>query len=132
MTARSCVIQISAVPDSRAKRLHLGEDLRLDGDVERGGRLVGDQEQRPVQQRNRDRDPLAHAAGELVRIGVQPLVAATRCRRPRARRARAPRAARCDTRSCAVMASIIWVSMRSTGLSVIIGSWKIMAMLRPR
>ena len=26
--------------------LHLGEDLRLDGDVERGGRLVGDQQRR--------------------------------------------------------------------------------------
>ena len=29
-----------------------------------------------------------------------------------------------------VTASIIWVSMRSTGLSVIIGSWKIMAISR--
>ncbi len=58
----------------RAQRLHLGEDLRLDGDVERGGRLVGDQQQRPVQQRDRDGDALAQAAGELVRIGLQPLV----------------------------------------------------------
>src|ERR1700736_613708 len=49
----------------------------------------------------------------------------------RAARARA-RAARCDTRSCAVIASIIWVSMRSTGLSVIIGSWKTIATFAPR
>ena len=66
-------------PDQRGagvggERLHLGEDLRLDGDVERGGRLVGDQQRGPVQQRDRDRDALAHAAGELVRIGVEPLV----------------------------------------------------------
>ena len=45
-TARSCVIQISAVPVSAAELLHLGQDLRLDGDVERGGRLVGDDQRR--------------------------------------------------------------------------------------
>ena len=44
------------------------QDLRLDGDVERGGRLVGDQQLRPAGQRHRDHDALAHAAGELVRI----------------------------------------------------------------
>ncbi len=31
-------------------------------------------ERRPVQQRDRDRDALAHAAGQLMRIGGQPLV----------------------------------------------------------
>ena len=41
-TARSCVIQISAVPVLRAQLLHLDRIWRLDGDVERGGRLVGD------------------------------------------------------------------------------------------
>ena len=89
-TARSWVIQISAVPDSRAQRLHLGEDLRLDGDVERGGRLVGDQQQRPVQQRDRDGDALAQAAGELVRIGFQPLVGRRDADRGAAPRAPAP------------------------------------------
>ena len=50
------------------------EDLRLDGDVERGGRLVGDQQFRLAGQRDRDRDALAHAAGELVRILRQALL----------------------------------------------------------
>src|SRR5438128_7993114 len=44
------------------------ENLRLDGDVERGGRLVGDDELWLAGQRHRDHDALAHAARELVRI----------------------------------------------------------------
>ena len=44
------------------------EDLRLHGDVERGGRLVGEQQRRLAQQRHRDHDALAHAAREFVRI----------------------------------------------------------------
>src|SRR5215470_3849419 len=53
---------------------------------------------------------------------------------PTARKAAADRAraADHDTFAWAVIASIIWVSMRRTGLSVIIGSWKIIASLRPR
>jgi len=50
------------------------EDLRLDRDVERGGRLIRDQELRLAGQRYRDRDALAHAAGQLVRILRQPLL----------------------------------------------------------
>ena len=46
------------------------EDLRLHGDVERGRRLVGDQQLGVVDERHRDHHALAHAAGELVRIGV--------------------------------------------------------------
>ena len=46
------------------------EDLRLDGHVERGRRLVGDQQLRVVGQRHRDHRALAHAARELVRVGV--------------------------------------------------------------
>ena len=49
------------------------EDLRLDRHVERGGRLVGDQEFRFARQRDRNRHPLPHAAGELMRILRQPL-----------------------------------------------------------
>ena len=45
-------------------------DLRLHGDVERGGRLVGDQHLGVVGDRHRDHHPLAHAAGQLVRVGV--------------------------------------------------------------
>ena len=39
----------------------------LHGDVERGRGLVGDQQLRLAGERDRDRDALAHAAGELVR-----------------------------------------------------------------
>src|SRR5690606_25122373 len=47
------------------------EDLRLDGDVESGGRLVGDEDVRVVGKRHGDHDALALAAGKLVRIGAQ-------------------------------------------------------------
>jgi hypothetical protein len=42
------------------------DDLRLDGDVERGDRLVRDDEVRVERERSRETDPLALAAGELV------------------------------------------------------------------
>ena len=43
------------------------EDLRLHGHVERGRRLVGDQQLRPAGERERHRDPLRHAARQLIR-----------------------------------------------------------------
>ena len=48
------------------------QDLGLHGDVERGGRLVRDQEVRLVGERHRDHDALALAAGQLMRIALQP------------------------------------------------------------
>ena len=47
------------------------QDPRLHRHVERRRRLVRDQQPRPAGERDRDRDPLAHPAGELVRVGVQ-------------------------------------------------------------
>jgi hypothetical protein len=47
---------------------HEIEDLRLDGDVERGGRLVRDKEFRSTGERNGDHHALTHAAGKLVRV----------------------------------------------------------------
>ena len=47
------------------------EDLILDRDVERGGRLVGEQDPRLARDGDRDHHPLAHPARELVRIGVE-------------------------------------------------------------
>src|SRR4029079_17025714 len=44
----------------------------LDDDVQRGGRLVGDQELRAQHERERDHDALAHAARELERLLVEP------------------------------------------------------------
>ncbi len=67
------------------------EDLRLGRDVERRGGLVGDQKLGPAHQRHRDHHALAHAAGQLVRIGVRAIARAPGCRpcpawpRPRAR-----------------------------------------------
>ena len=49
---------------------HQLQDLGLDGDIERGGRLVGDQEARFAGQRHGDHGPLAHATRELVGIGA--------------------------------------------------------------
>ena len=50
------------------------EDLGLDGDVERGGRLVGDDQARVAGDRPGDQDALRHAAGQLVRVtGEGPL-----------------------------------------------------------
>lgn len=46
------------------------QDLRTDGHVERGRRLVGDQDFRIAGQRHADHGALAHATGELVRIAV--------------------------------------------------------------
>ena len=54
-----------------AKPLEQRNDLRLDRDVERGRRLVGDDQPRLGGQRKRNHDPLAHAARELVRIVVK-------------------------------------------------------------
>ena len=51
------------------------EHGRLDGDVERRHRLVGDQETRRHAQRTGEADPLALAPGELVRVAVPELLA---------------------------------------------------------
>ena len=50
--------------------LEQGQDLCLDGDVQRGGRLVGDEEVRLGRQRHRDHDPLLLAAGQPERVLV--------------------------------------------------------------
>ena len=53
------------------------EDLGLHHDVERGRGLVGQQYLRVARERHRDRRPLAHPAGELVRVP-----GGARCRNP--------------------------------------------------
>ena len=54
-----------------AQALEQVEDLGLDRHVERGRRLVGDQQLRVAGERDGDHHALAHAAGELVRIVVE-------------------------------------------------------------
>ena len=59
-------MMIAGAGDLAGRLQHL-EDLRLDGHVQRGGRLVRDDQVRVVGDRDRDHRALAHAAGELVR-----------------------------------------------------------------
>ena len=49
------------------------EDLRLDRDIERSRRLVGDQNLRPTGKRHGDHDALTHPAGKLMRVVVDAL-----------------------------------------------------------
>ncbi len=51
-----------------------GEDLRLNGDVERGGRLVSDEQFGLVGQRHGDHHALPQATGQLVRVVAEPLL----------------------------------------------------------
>ena len=55
--------------ETASQLLEERHDLRFHRRIERRGRLVGEQEIGPDEQRHRDHHPLAHAAGELVRIG---------------------------------------------------------------
>ena len=58
--------------EPRLQLLQQLQDLRLDGDVEGGGRLVGDQDVGLVRQRHGDHHALPLAARELVRVGAEP------------------------------------------------------------
>ena len=51
---------------------HQLQDLGLDRHVEGRGRLVGDEQLRPAGERHGDHHALAHPAGELVRVVVEP------------------------------------------------------------
>ena len=57
-----------------AQVVHQLQDLCLDRHVQRGGRLVGDQQLRLTGQRNGDHNALAHTAGQLVRVLLQAAV----------------------------------------------------------
>jgi hypothetical protein len=61
-------------PELALQRAEQIEDLGLDRDVERGGRLVGDQQVRLARERHRDHHALAHPARQLVGIGIDALV----------------------------------------------------------
>ncbi len=111
---------------------HQVEDLRLDGDVERRGRLVGDQHARIAGQRDGDHHALAHAAGELMRILVEPPARVGDAAPGRASRCARSSAARQGTPQCRTTFSAICVPMVSTGLRLVIGSWKIIEILWPR
>ena len=71
MTPMSWVMNSIAISSRLQSSRKQPENLNLYGDIERGGRLVGDQHLWPAGQRNRDHDPLALAAGQLMRIRRQ-------------------------------------------------------------
>ena len=75
------------MPEFALELLEQVDDLGLDGDVERGDRLVGDDQLRVQRQRAGHADALALAAGELVREAV--VVLGVEARRSRAARGRA-------------------------------------------
>ena len=60
------------------------QDAGLDGDVQRGGGLVGDEQLRSAGDRHGDHDALPHAAGELVRVLAHAPGRAAGCRPCRA------------------------------------------------
>ena len=86
------------------------EDLRADRDVERRDRLVADDELRLDRERARDRDALALAAGEFVRIAAREARLQPDQAQQFARPARAGAAA--GTRSCSASGSVrIWLTV---------------------
>ena len=64
-------MRISAVLALDHRAAHEVEDLGLDRHVERGGRLVGDEELRVAGEGHRDHHALPHPAAELVRVVLQ-------------------------------------------------------------
>ena len=107
------------------------DDLRLHRDVERGRRLVGDDQLGLGAERERDHDALAHAAGELVRIAVDaPLrrrdadLGEELDRAPRAPRGREPGMG--PDRLDELLADAV------ERVEAVSGSWKIMPMRLPR
>ena len=129
-TPMSWVISTSAMLRSLLQRHQQVQDLRLDGDVERGGRLVGDQQLRIAGDRHGDHDALAHAAGQLMREAVQA--------RGGGRDADffqqfdgAPLALAARAALMQRSISMIWKPTVKHGLRLVIGSWKIIAMSLP-
>ena len=59
-------------PALLAKLAQQLQDLGLHRHVQGGGRLVGDEQARPAGERAGDHHPLAHAAAELMGIGIDP------------------------------------------------------------
>jgi hypothetical protein len=110
-------------PEAVAQLAQQVEDLRLDRHVERGRRLVGDDERGPAGERDGDQRALPHAAGELVRVlararsgsGMRTASSSSTARR----RARPPGE---PVHTSAPRP--IWSPAVNTGFSAVIGSWK--------
>ena len=85
-----------------------------------------------VGERHGDHHALALAAGQLVRIAAEPRLPDRECRPGRAIRRCAARAASPVSPRCSSRISPICFSIVCSGLSEVIGSWKMMVMSLPR
>ena len=108
------------------------DDLRLDRYIERGGRLIGDDQLRVSGQCQGDHHALTHAAGELMRVSDRCVRAPPECRLIRAVRWHAGVASLVLPPRCVWMVSISWLPIDTSGLRAVSGSWNIAPILRPR
>ena len=117
-------------PELAAEALEQLEDLGLDHDVERGRRLVADDDGRVAGEGHRDHRALAHAARQLVRIGVGALARDA----DELEQLPGPALARrsCGSPRRISIGSAICSPIRRTGFSAFIAPWKTMLISRHR
>ena len=131
-TPRSCVIEDHRHAEFALHFFDELENLRLHGDIERGGGLVGDEQFGLGDERHRDHHALAHAAGKFMRITADALGGVRACPLRRAWRCRVRARPPWLIFSWISSGSMICSEIRRYGLSEVIGSWKIIEMRLPR
>ena len=107
------------------------EHLRLHGDVERGGGLVGEEELRAARERDRDAHALAQSARQLVRVLAHASLRIGDADRREQATASSSANSRVTSR-CVWIDSVICLPIFITGLSDVIGSWNTIAMCAPQ
>ena len=122
-TERSWLISIIPTPRSRTRSDEHVQHLGLHHHVERGGRLVGDDQLGSAGQRHRDHHPLPLPAGELVRVGPRAGRGQPDLLEQLADPVAAPRPRRAPARAARI-GSAIWSPTRCTGLSECSAPWK--------
>ena len=108
------------------------QDLRLNGHVERRGRLVRNEQLRTARERHGDHDPLEHSARELVRIFAEAALGRRNADPVEQADRLGGRASALDRLRWVIKASWICRPIVSTGLRLVMGSWKIIPISLPR